>query len=86
MEKGKNKEFETDYAKPTHPDIFGLLDFPSGYWILQPGSPAGYWPKKLISTPAPLQLLLVKWTERLSLVFDLPFKSSSMYKQAMTDR
>ena len=45
----ENKEFETDYV--FHPNIFGLLDFLSGYWILQPGSPPGYWPKKLISTP-----------------------------------
>ena len=45
----KIRDFETDFY--CHPHIFGLLDFLSGYWILQPGSPAGYWPKKLISTP-----------------------------------
>ena len=41
--RGKMREFETDYG--CH--CFGLLDFPSGYWILQPGSPAGYWPKNV---------------------------------------
>ena len=55
----KIREIETDYA--FHPNIFGLLDFPSGYWILQPGSPADYWPKKLISTPAYRPIYIKIW-------------------------